>query len=38
MAAGDIETFRVGIANNVQKAGRPQTSHFGIPVDDFARV
>jgi len=31
--AGDVEAFRMGIANNVQKAGRPHTSNFGNVVD-----
>jgi hypothetical protein len=32
-AAGEIEAFRMGIANNVQKAGRPRMSNFGNVVD-----
>ena len=33
-ATGDIEAFRMGIANNVQKAGPPHTSNFGNVVDE----
>jgi hypothetical protein len=33
-AAGEVEAFRMGIANNVQKGGRPHTSNFGNVVDE----
>src|SRR5262245_5174852 len=33
-AAGEVEAFRVRIANHVQKAGRSQTSNFGNVIDE----
>src|SRR5262245_33786350 len=33
-AAGEIEPFRMRIANDVQKAGRPHTSHVGDVIDE----
>ena len=33
-AAREVEAFRMGIANHVQKAGRPRTSHVGNVVDE----